>query len=58
MFSASIYARSVERKRKNDTQDEMETINHEEAQQDKKFTILILFLRSCNVQLMSWIGPI
>lgn len=39
----SIYPRSGERKRKNDTQDEMETINLEETQQDKKFTILMLF---------------
>ena len=43
MFSGSIYPRSAERKRKNDTQDEMETINLEETQQDKKFTILMLF---------------
>lgn len=43
MFSGSIYPRSGERKRKNDTQDEMETINLEETQQDKKFTILMLF---------------
>lgn len=44
MFSGSIYPRSAERKRKNDTQDEMETINnHEETQQDKKSTILMLF---------------
>ena len=43
MFSGSIYPRSAERKRKNDTQDEMETINLEETQQDKKFTVLMLF---------------
>ena len=43
MFSGSIYPRSAERKRKNDTQDEMETINLEETQQDKKFTILMVF---------------
>ena len=43
MFLGSIYPRSAERKRKNDTQDEMETINLEETQQDKKFTILMVF---------------
>ena len=43
MFSGSIYPRSAERKKKNDTQDEMETINLEETQQDKKFTILMVF---------------
>ena len=43
MFSGSIYPRSAERKRKNDTQDEMETINLEETQQDKKFIILMVF---------------
>ena len=43
MFSGSIYPRSAERKRKNDTQDEMETINLEETQQDKKITILMVF---------------
>ena len=43
MFSGSIYPRSAERKRKNDTQDEVETINLEETQQDKKFTILMVF---------------
>ena len=43
MFSGSIYPRSAERKRKNDTQDEMETINLGETQQDKKFTILMVF---------------